>query len=202
MENLSAAKARLEAQKERLEAQLDDASSKKQLAENNIKKLESNFQRILQRVSLPQFLNPKNAFIDRTTYLPVVDGRKFENLSSPGLEIFVNFAHALAHHETALELGLNLPGILFMDGLTSNIGKEGFDLQRVNNAYDYLIEVSDKYSSRLQIILADGFIPSQADSFVRLRLSEVDRLVPIPDDQRKLPPGHETATESRRKTKP
>jgi hypothetical protein len=180
MENLTAAKARLDAQRERLEAQLDDASIKKESAEKNIKKLEANFQRILERVSLPQFLNPKNAFIDRTTYLPIIDGRRFENLSSPGLEIFVNFAHALAHHETAIELGLNLPGILFIDGLTSNIGKEGFDIQRVNNAYDYLIEVSDKYSSKLQIILADGFIPPQANSFIRLRLSEDDRLVPIP----------------------
>jgi hypothetical protein len=193
MESLSTAKAKLEGERERLEAQLDDASSKKQSAENNIKKLEANFQRILQRVSLPQFLNPKNAFIDRTTYMPVVDGRKFENLSSPGLEIFVNFAHALAHHETALELGLNLPGLLFIDGLTSNIGKEGFDQQRVDNAYDYLIEVSDKYSSQLQIILADGHVPPQANPFVRLRLSEDDRLVPIPQDVVKKPPTQENS---------
>jgi len=193
MESLSTAKAKLEGERERLEAQLDDASSKKQSAESNIKKLEANFQRILQRVSLPAFLNPKNAFIDRTTYMPVVDGRKFENLSSPGLEIFVNFAHALAHHETALELGLNLPGILFIDGLTSNIGKEGFDQQRVDNAYDYLIEVSDKYSSQLQIILADGQVSPHAYPFVRLRLSEDDRLIPIPQGQVKKPPAQESA---------
>ncbi len=187
MENLSKEKARLEGQRERLESELDDASLKKQSAEKNIQRLEANFRRILKRVSLPQFLNPDNSFIDRTTYLPVVDGRKFENLSSPGLEIFVNFAHALAHHETALELGLNLPGILFIDGLTSNIGKEGFDIQRVNNAYDYLIEVSNKHSSSLQVILADGFVPTQADPFVRLRLSEDDRLVPIPPVDLKKP---------------
>ncbi|MBZ5530337.1 MAG: AAA family ATPase [Acidobacteriia bacterium] len=204
MENLSTARAKLESEKERLESQLDDASLKKQSAENNIKKLEANFQRILDRVSLPQFLNPKNAFIDRTTYLPVIDGRKFENLSSPGLEIFVNFAHALAHHETAIELGLNLPGLLFIDGLTSNVGKEGFDIQRVNKAYDYLIEVSDKYSSRLQIILADGFVPPQADPFVKLRLSEDDRLVPIPG-QIKKPPAQDSGASAEslgsRKTK-
>ncbi len=178
LEQFAGDKAKLEAEKESLEAQLDDRSARKESAETAIKTLEEEFRNILMRLALPNFLNPENSFIDRETYLPLVDGRRFDTLSSPGLEIFINFAHAIAHHRTAIKLGLPLPNILFIDGLTSNIGKEGYDVDRVNRAYDYLVELSAELGNKLQVIVSDGLIPTQAEPFVRLRLSEDDRLVP------------------------
>jgi hypothetical protein len=110
--------------------------------------------------------------------MPMVGGRSFDNLSSQGLKVLVNVAHALAHHETAIELGLKLPGILIIDGPTGNIGRDGDDLERVESIYSYLIEVSRKFGDQLQIIVADNDIPGAAEGFVRLRLTDDDRLVP------------------------
>jgi len=110
--------------------------------------------------------------------LPVIYGRRFDNLSSFGLQVLVNVAYALANHRTSIDLNLNLPAIILIDGLTSNVGHEGFDLDRVNKAFTYLTNLSSEMGDRLQIIVADGNIPPEAEPFVRLRLTENDRLIP------------------------
>jgi hypothetical protein len=92
----------------------------------------------------------------------------------------VNVAYALTSHRTSISLDLKLPAILLIDGLTSNVGHEGFDLERKNKAYSYLIALSSEIGDRLQIIVADGNIPEEAEPFVRVRLNENDRLIPNP----------------------
>jgi hypothetical protein len=101
-------------------------------------------------------------------------------LSSQGLQVLVNVAYAVAHQKTAIELGLPLPNILLIDGLTTNVGHEGFDVERVHNAYLSLIALAEELGDTLQIIVADGNVPPEADPYVRLRLSEEDRLIPMP----------------------
>jgi predicted ABC-type transport system involved in lysophospholipase L1 biosynthesis ATPase subunit len=74
-------------------------------------------------------------------------------------------------------LGLGLPQILFIDGLTSNLGHEGEDLERVNAVYDYLIELSEELGDQLQLVVADNDVPLRAHRHIRLRLEENDRLI-------------------------
>jgi hypothetical protein len=71
-----------------------------------------------------------------------------------------------------------LPNILFIDGPTSNVGHEGLDRERVEAVYAYLVEMSNRYGEDLQIIVADNDIPSFAEQFVRVRLSEDDPAIP------------------------
>jgi hypothetical protein len=171
--------ARLGYEKAQIEAHLAAASSERSSVEQRIKHLEKTFSDILQRLEVPRFSKEFEASIDRKTYLPIVYGRTFDSLSSLGLTVLVNVAYALAQQKTSLDLGLNLPNILLIDGLTSNVGHEGFDLRRIHKAFDYLIEVSEEIGEQLQIIVADGNIPNEARPFVRLRLSETNRLIPM-----------------------
>ena len=120
--------------------------------------------------------------MDRRTYLPVLDGRRFDDLSSQGLQVLVNVAYVIAHQVTAIELRLPLPNILLIDGLTTNVGQEGYDVERVHNAYDYLIEIAEEHGDTLQIIVSDGNVPPEAEKYVLLRLSEKDRLIPLPTE--------------------
>jgi cell division protein FtsB len=160
-----------------LEARLDVVSARTETAEQRIERLESEFATLVERLRLPRLEGPDEVRIDRRTYLPVIYGRRFSELSSQGLQVLVNVAHALAHHRTSIALNLGLPQILFIDGLTSNLGHEGEDLLRVNAVYDYLIELSGELGDQFQIIVADNDVPPQAESFVRLRLEENERLI-------------------------
>jgi hypothetical protein len=179
LDQLSSGRRALESERDNIQARLAAASSERTEAEERIRHLEHRFGEILERLEVPRFSRDLDATIDRRTYLPIVYGRAFDSLSSLGLTVLVNVAYTLAHQRTSMELGLKLPNILLIDGLTSNVGHEGFDLQRIHKAFDYLIEVSKKFGDKLQIIVADGNIPPEARPFVRLRLSEKDRLIPL-----------------------
>jgi hypothetical protein len=170
--------ARLTQRREELEAALEVARSRQEDAETRIQYLERELLTILERFDIPRFGEPLSATIDRQTYMPIVNGRRWAELSSAGLQVLVNVAHALAHHRTALAFNMPLPQILLIDGLTSNVGHEGLDAERVQNVYDYLIEQSQEKGDELQVIVADNDVPAQAADFVRLRLTEEDRLIP------------------------
>ncbi len=93
----------------------------------------------------------------------------------------MNVAHALAHHETGIALGIPMPGFLIIDGPSSNIGHEGEDLARIESIYRKLIDIGDELKDELQIIVADNNVPEYAYPYVRLNLSEEDRLIPTTD---------------------
>lgn len=177
-------RSRLELEKRELEGTLETLKTREDFSEKRIRALERNFEESLTALAVPRFSENPRSGIDRRTYLPFVDGRRFDELSSQGLQTLVNVAHAVAHQKTAIELGLQLPNILIIDGLTTNVGQEGFDLERVHNAYKYLIEFSQTVGDTLQIIVADGNVPPEAEEYVRLRLSEEDRLIPLPINKR------------------
>lgn len=163
--------------RQEVEAKLEAASARTETAEQRIEHLESEFATLVERFRLPRLEGPDEVRIDRRTYLPILYGRRFSELSSQGLQVLVNVAHALAHHRTSIALNLGLPQILFIDGLTSNLGHEGEDLERVNAVYNYLIELSEELGNRFQIIVADNDVPPQAERFVRLRIDEDERLI-------------------------
>ena len=100
-----------------------------------VEKLELRFLSYLRRLHVSVSTFPLTASINRNTYLPEISSRPFDELSSQGLTVLVNVAHALAHHTVAIDYGLTLPSFLVLDGLSSNVGHEGFDRERLDDVF-------------------------------------------------------------------
>lgn len=169
---------RSESRKEELEAIIDSIVSSETGIEDRIKYLEEKFQEILDEFDAPDFVESGFTGIDRSTYLPLFKGRRFDELQSQGLKVIVNVAHALAHQLTSIEFNLKLPNILLIDGITANIGHEGLDWERVERIFNYLIFLSEFEGDKLQVIVSENSIPENANDFVRVRLSEDEKLIP------------------------
>jgi len=161
----------------KLREQLEESSARLRAGQENVDALNARFLEYVTRLEVPSFGEELTAHIDPVTYLPVVAGRRFETLSSQGLQVLVNVAHALAHHTVAIDRSLRLPGLLVLDGPSSNVGTEGFDAQRLVDVYDLLADVGAEYADSLQIIVVDNTIPARGEEWIRLRLEEDDRLV-------------------------
>ena len=145
--------------------------------ERLIADLESRFLNYLQRLHISLSDLPLTASINRKTYLPEITGRPFDDLSSQGLTVLVNVAHALAHHTVSIDHELPLPGLLILDGLSSNVGHEGFDLARRDDTYHLLMEEARRYRGKLQVIALDNDVPDFALDSIVLTLTTEDRLV-------------------------
>jgi hypothetical protein len=134
----------------------------------------------VEALELPVFGTEPRAAIDRNDYEPIVNGRKFPELSA-GVRVLVNIAHLLAHHRAALELGLPLPGLIMIDGINKNIGTAEYDAARVEDAWSQLMDLSNTLGDDLQVIVAANDVPPRLRPFVRLTLSAEDRLIPTAD---------------------
>jgi len=168
----------LQNQKNEIQAKLEIESKNLNEFEERILYLENTFRSILDKFQRPEFPTPGRTGLDRKTYLPIVDGRRFEELQSQGLMVMVNVAHALSHQLTSFKFDTRLPNILLIDGLTGNMGYEGLDQERIEAIYRYLIQMSNEYANRLQIIVVDNSVPDIAKSFIRLELTESNKLIP------------------------
>ena len=167
---------RLTAEKDTIEQNLAVATAKSTDSHRKVDHLKRRFNEMLERLRPPKFGEQEVSDINLNTYLPVYHGRPFAEVSSPGLATLINVSHALAHQLTAIELGLKLPQILVIDALSEHLGHEGLDPERLEAIYDLLIETSQTHSE-LQVIVVDNEVPKEARSFVRLELSEDDRLI-------------------------
>ncbi len=140
----------------------------------------------LRQLRIPDLGQELTVKINRNTYLPIVAGRSFDELSSQGLKTLVNIAHALAHHTVAIDRGLPMPGLLILDGLSANAGFEGFDQERVNDVYRLLKETASGYEGQLQIVAVDNVLSPkillQLAHDVVLNLTQEDRLIRLPQD--------------------
>ena len=174
----SAKRTQIEMQERVIESQVEMALTRKSDVEERIEYLESQFTRLLRSFSLPEFLESPVGRIDRTTYMPSVNARKFDELQSEGLSIEVNVAHALAHQISSIDQGLLLPGILLIDGISGAFGPQGHDPKRVAALYEQLAITAAEYRDDLQIIVADTYVPKNMTQFVRLQLTETERLIP------------------------
>lgn len=180
---------------EALQARLDDlteAINRRELsqvdAEKNVRALEERILEYLVQLHIPTIGSQLSVQINRSTYLPIIAGRSFDELSSQGLKTLVNVAHALAHHTVAIDRKLPLPGLLVLDGVSANVGSEGFDQDRVDDVYRLLLNVAAEYKGRLQIVVVDNQIPPNLyfdllDMNV-LTLTQEDRLIRIPEQER------------------
>jgi hypothetical protein len=164
---------------EALEVAIDLAHSRISEFETYLAFLDRTYQEILREIKAPSFANPEPSIIDRKTYLPRFEGREFDRLESPGLKVIVNIAYALAHQLTCIYFDLKLPNLLLIDGLSTNTGYEGLDLERIRAIYNYIIRISAEYQDRLQIFVCDNTIPEEARTYVFTELSDENRLIPL-----------------------
>jgi hypothetical protein len=170
----------LERESERLQMELERSERVDAAAEERILTLEQNFANLVDAVDIPRFSGMPRAAIDRSDYQPIVNGRKLPGLSA-GVRVLVNVAHILAHHLTASDVGIPLPGVLLIDGMTKNIGTAEYDAERINNVWTQLIELDQAIGNELQVIVAVNDIPERINPYVRLRLDEGNRLIPAED---------------------
>jgi hypothetical protein len=176
----------LRAQKAEIEQDIDSHRASVSMADENIEALEGRILDYLTRLHVPQLGELLTVRINRQNYLPEVSTRTFDELSSQGLKTLVNVAHALAHHTVAIDRDLPLPGLLVLDGVSANSGKEGFEGDRIVDMYELFDEVASTYGDQLQLIVVDNDLPPEvsdklADSIV-LTLSQSDRLVGGPEE--------------------
>lgn len=172
--------AELEQRRIELEASLERAEQVDALTVSKIESLENWFAYYVDALGVPKFGTGLRAGIDRNDYQPIVNGQKFPQLSA-GVRVLVNIAHALAHHRLALELELPLPGLIWIDGVTKNIGTAGYDHERIEDIWTELIRTSDRFGDQLQLIIAANDVPDRVQPYVRLELAEDDRLIPEAD---------------------
>lgn len=164
-----------------LQADVEGHGHSRVNGEEHITVLEQRILQYLEQLHTPLLGELLTVTINRKTYLPEVSGRSFDELSSQGLKTLVNVAHALAHHTVAIDRGLPLPGLLVLDGISANSGREGLEVDRIADMYRLLIEESERYAEALQLIIVDNDLPaevveSHGDRIV-LQLSQSDRLV-------------------------
>jgi uncharacterized small protein (DUF1192 family) len=166
-----------------LERLLERAAELDALTRSRIQRLEEWFAQYVEALAVPRFGTGLRAGIDMNDYEPIVNGQKFPQLSA-GVRVLVNIAHALAHHRTALDLDLALPGLLWIDGVTKNIGTAGYDHERIEDIWTELIRASTEVGDQLQLIVAANDVPDRVAPYVRLALAEGDRLIPEKDLRR------------------
>ncbi|HVV77168.1 MAG TPA: hypothetical protein VHC43_14145 [Mycobacteriales bacterium] len=167
----------LMAQREDLVGALDRRASARLGAADNIEALRLRMQEYLAELHPPLLGDRQTVAINDRTYLPEISGRSFDELSSQGLKTIVNVAHSLAHHAVSIDRGLPLPGLLVLDGISSNLGQEGFDQDRVNDMYALIARVAETYRDSLQVVVVDNTPPSEFADRTVLTLSQDDRLI-------------------------
>jgi predicted nucleic acid-binding Zn-ribbon protein len=175
----------LRLKKEAIEDEIDNHRSSVVAADDNIEALEHRMVDYLTRLHVPQLGELLTVKINRQNYLPEVSTRTFDELSSQGLKTLVNVAHALAHHTVAIDRGLEMPGLLILDGVSANSGKEGLEGDRIVDMYELFDEVASAYGDQLQLIVVDNDLPAEVqdklESAIMLTLSQSDRLVHLAD---------------------
>ena len=119
--------------------------------------------------------NPKDISISSTTYLPIIRGRNYENITSGGVRTVSSVAYFLSLMIYAINNPVNYPSFLMIDTITKYLGKvkerdlestnreedekEGMtDYEKHENIYRYLLTLS-KYKDSFQLIIVDNDIP-------------------------------------------
>jgi hypothetical protein len=176
-----AARSRLEVERDEVAQAIDRRELSRVNADANVRALEERMYEYLSALHIPELGRALTVSINRNTYLPVISGRTFDRLSSQGLKTLVNVAHALAHHTVAIDRALPMPGLLILDGLSANVGSEGFDQERVNDMYRLLVREAEAYQGELQVVAVDNELPQrmfiELTNYVVLTLTQRDRLI-------------------------
>jgi len=174
---------RLVLERDSIEGQLEEAERLDRRAAERMDHLETRFAETVEALQIPRFdenAEPRAA-IGQADFEPIVNGRRVEELGG-GMAVLVNVAYMIALHRTAIDLDLAIPGLLMIDGINQNLGRDHYDSQRYNLIWHELVRLADEHGDRLQLIVATNDVPDNVAGLdvVRVRLRPDDRLVPLP----------------------
>lgn len=145
-----------------LEQQLADArrgleQSRAVLLErkSRVVELSEVFDEIVRLIEPPWY---ESAYIDLASYLPVVHGAQFDQLSG-GEKTITNFAYQLAMLTYALSSRTTLlPALLIIDTPRKNLGS-GLDQALAARMYRRVAALADAYPGAFQLVIADNDPP-------------------------------------------
>lgn len=169
--------AQLEVRRREIDVELAEAEKVDAQTVARIDHLDTWFKTFVDAFEVPRFGDGVRAAIDQRNFEPIVNSRHFDELSA-GVRVLVNIAYALAHHRTALDLPIPLPHLLMIDGIHKNIGTAEYDAARTDHVWRQLQAMDAEFRDDFQIIVASNDAPDYLDDYVRLRLSDDDRLIP------------------------
>lgn len=113
------------------------------------------FDEIVRLIEPPWY---ESAYIDLNSYLPVVHGAQFDQLSG-GEKTITNFAYQLAMLTYALSSRTTLlPALLVMDTPRKNLGS-GLDQALAARMYRRVAVLADAYPGAFQLVVADNDPP-------------------------------------------
>lgn len=128
-----------------------------------IAKLNDKFNEILERFNFPKL---SNAYIDPNKYLPYIRGRKYNNLGSLGAVTLLTVAYYLTILEEGsnTEINSNHLNLLMIDTPSKNLGvssksTEFQDEEIFKSMIEYFIELDNKISSKIQLIIINNGYP-------------------------------------------
>ena len=150
---------RLAAEESTLRLELSEHSTR-------IDELSDLFEEILGSLNDPWF---SEAHVDKSDYLPVVDGEKFDMLSVAGArKTLVNLAYHLANLSMSISerTDMLLPTLLIVDSPRKNVGNSALDRSVVEAIYSRLRTLQAASPDQFQIIFADNDMPPSASEWV------------------------------------
>lgn len=167
-ERLAAAEARMAQLRTELERLQRDRPSRDAV----IADLSAMFASVLTRVRFPAL---RDVRVDARSYLPIVRGQHYGELSSRGaIALAVTGWHLAVLECFATHPGL-FPGLMILDSPLSNVGHDTSDDefrdQRIVNAFYVLLAGLDDQLKNTQLLVCDNRPPSSADSMVIVRFT-------------------------------
>ena len=122
----------------------------------------------------------RSASIDKSTYLPLIDGEKFDTIAVAG---GTKTVVSVAYHLTLLGFALShgdtlLPQILIMDTPRKNLGANPNDRDMGERIYRRIRTLVEAYEDKVQFIIADNDSPGRGAWFRGYRFSYEAPLIP------------------------
>lgn len=140
---------------ERRKTLLADARAALEARRAVVAELSDEFDEQIRQMEPPWY---QGASVDVNTYLPNLNGAKFETLSG-GEKTMVNVAYHLALLAVAMRHPhVLLPALLVIDTPRKNLGA-GYDQAYAQRIYRRIETLADAYSGRFQLIIADNDTP-------------------------------------------
>lgn len=118
--------------------------------------LSEDYEQMVLRLQVPTV---KNAYIDRSNYLPFANGDRFDRISTGGITTGLITAYWVTVLATALrERQTQYPTLLIIDTPRKSIGQQNAHM--ADELYRQLDTLAEINGDRMQVIVADNDIPS------------------------------------------
>jgi hypothetical protein len=160
---------RLRASADDLVAQLNEARSDRPDRATVLQRLNVRFGTLLSEWRFPKLSDP---FID-SEYVPHARGLRYSEVGSAGAMTLIALAWQLSIFETAIEMGADHPGFLFIDSPQKNLGQragagdaEFADASFGERIYAHLSTWTTSQRGQCQVIVVDNTPPPGTPPFV------------------------------------